>query len=336
MKNIILLDTSIGTTNKGDDIIMKCCEEDLADIIKGNYVVKFPTHTTPFSWLQTKIWWKADWVKKADAKFICGTNLLANNMRYLLNDFNINIFNTSPLCDSILVGVGNSRLDKKLNGYTKRLYKKLLSKDFIHSTRDDETTKMIQDIGFKAITTGCVTLWKFTPEFCKEIPTQKSEEVVFTITGSQRNPEKDQLMLDIIKRKYRKRYLYLQTIWDMDYFKALKDIDDVEFVGPNIEEYSEFLNSHDVDYVGTRLHGGIYAMHHKKRAIILSIDNRARNINKVNHLNCIERDDIGEKLEKFINSEFETKVNMNFDNINKWKSQFDFLKESTINNEKLQ
>ena len=62
-------------------------------------------------------------------------------------------------------------------------------------------------------------------------------------------------------------------------------------------------------------------MQHKKRAIIITIDNRTRNINKVNNLNVVERKNIHE-LENLINSSFKTDVRVDFEAINKWKSQF--------------
>jgi len=321
MKTIILLDTSVGTTNKGDDIIMDSTRKGLENILRYNYVICFPTHTVCFTWFQTHFWWKAKFVEQADYKFVCGTNLLAKNMRYPINDWNINIFNCKPLRNTILVGVGNSKLDKSSNFYTRMLYKKVLSKDYIHSTRDDETRLMLKQLGYKAITTGCPTLWSLTASLCAEIPVHKSNSVVLAITGSDRNVVQDQKMIDICQRNYKKIYLWLQTVHDLSYLKILENTGNIQIIPPDIEEYAKLLESMDIDYVGTRLHGGIFAMQHKKRAIIVSIDNRARNINKVNKLNCIEREN-SNQLEAMINSEFETRVEVDYEKINEWKSQF--------------
>lgn len=321
MKNIVLFDTSVGTTNKGDDIIMNSAVQGLSEILDSNFVVNIPTHITPFSWFQTKYWWKAKWVKEADMKFICGTNLLWNTLFRPVNDLNINILNCDPLCNSVLVGVGNSLLDKKIDWYTKRIYDKVLSHDYIHSTRDDETTEMLVKLGFKATTTGCVTLWGLTPKHCATIPSMKADEVVFTLTGPQRDDKRDQLMVDILKKNYSKRYFYVQTIWDMDYFRTLNGLDDVEIISPDLKSYGTFLESHDVDYVGTRLHGGVFAMQHGKRSIIITIDNRARNINKVSNLNSLERNKINE-LDDLINSTIITNITMDYNKLNRWKNQF--------------
>ena len=62
-------------------------------------------------------------------------------------------------------------------------------------------------------------------------------------------------------------------------------------------------------------------MRHKRRAIILAIDERARGINEANNLNCIEFDQL-DKLEELIDSDFPTEIKMDFDAINKWRNQF--------------
>ena len=87
------------------------------------------------------------------------------------------------------------------------------------------------------------------------------------------------------------------------------------------DAYDKFLTENDTDYVGTRLHGGVYAMRHKRRAIIIAIDERARAINEKNHLNCIEKDRIHD-LEDIICSDFKTSIVMPFDEIERWKKQF--------------
>ena len=78
----------------------------------------------------------------------------------------------------------------------------------------------------------------------------------------------------------------------------------------------------NIEYVGTRLHGGIYALRHKKRAIIISIDERAQSISADTGLITIEKDSL-DGLPSLINSEFETKLNIPFDEIARWKEQFE-------------
>ena len=51
MKKALLLDTSIGTSNVGDNIIMECVEKELAPILANMFVFHLPT--------QVSIWWHA-------------------------------------------------------------------------------------------------------------------------------------------------------------------------------------------------------------------------------------------------------------------------------------
>ena len=78
----------------------------------------------------------------------------------------------------------------------------------------------------------------------------------------------------------------------------------------------------DVDYIGTRLHAGIFALQKKKRSIILSVDERARDIDSTFNLKCINRDRIEERLEDRINTTFETNLNIDFSKIEIWEDQF--------------
>jgi len=322
MKKVVLLDTSIASNNMGDEIIMRSAETQMKPLLRDFYILRYPTHTQAFSWYQSHNWEKADIVRAAEFKFIFGTDLLCKDMLHSINLWNINLLNCGPLKNTILVGVGCSLEKlKKINLYTRVLYNKVLSHDYIHSTRDEETAEMLDSMGFKAIVTGCPTLWGLTSEFCKQIPTTKSKEVVFTLSGTAQDKTADKALIDILKKNYEKVYFWVQTVFDEDYLKELTSFDDIKVIRGGVTDYGLFLDRHNIDYVGIRLHGGIYAMQHKKRAIIISIDHRARNINSINHLNCIERENITE-LESMINSDITTDITVNYENLNTWMNQF--------------
>ncbi|WP_134702548.1 polysaccharide pyruvyl transferase family protein [Ammoniphilus sp. YIM 78166] len=322
MDNVLLLDTSVGSLNKGDDIIMKCVKYQLSNITKHAYLLTLPTHVSPFHWYQVAR--GSDRVKiysNAKYKFVGGSNLLTMDMLTHFPQWNINLFNYGPLKESILVGVGAGK-GSKINAYTKLLYKRVLSHKYIHSVRDERTKGFLEEMGFKALNTGCATLWSLTPEFCKEIPTKKSESVIFTLTHHAQDIEKDQLLIDVMNRSYRNIYFWIQDAKDLKYFRALKNTQNIKIVPPSVDEYERILRT-DIDYIGTRLHGGIFAMRHKKRSIIISIDERAQGMSETYNLNTIHRDDF-DNLEQMIHSEIITDVNMNFETVNQWLSQFEF------------
>lgn len=84
-----------------------------------------------------------------------------------------------------------------------------------------------------------------------------------------------------------------------------------------------FFQKKNIDYVGNRLYGGIYALQHKCRTIIISIDYRAECMSSDYSFECLKRDDIATALEERINSVWTTSITgIDFKKINKWKEQF--------------
>lgn len=314
MNRITVFDTSVCTENVGDEIIMDCVNKQLRDMFKKTMFLRVPTHEkiTKISYLR---------MKKTQLGFVGGTNLLASNMRYPINQWNIHIWNTKHMNNVVLMGVGSQNYGDKINWYTKLLYKKALSPKFLHSVRDSYTEMIMKKMGINnVINTGCPTLWSLTEEHCKSIPHKKSQDVICTFTDYNKNEELDRKLAEILFKNYRNVYCWIQGSRDYEYIKSISD--KFILIDPHLEEYDKILTSDlDLDYVGTRLHAGIRAMQKGRRSIILSIDNRAREMGRDYNLNIIERDDI-EKLEDYINSDFKTDVKLNTENINKWKEQF--------------
>lgn len=323
MRRIILFDTSIATQNKGDEIIMESVCRELKDILHGEFVHTFPTHLVSFPFLHNFTSAKAKLARVANQKFICGTNLFWTNMIRPNPLLNINLANSRPYKGSVLFGVGYDKEHCKrgFDPYSKMLWKRILSKDFVHSTRDDKTVQYIESLGLKAINTGCPTLWMLTPEHCSQIPKEKADSVVFTLSsvvGS--DYENDQRLIEMLLDNYKNVYFWSQTFGGFKTLKTFKNIEHIKYVDPDLNAYRSFLNNNCVDYVGTRLHGGVFAMQQKKRTIILSVDHRAVEFNKYN-INCESQYDL-DGIEKKINSNFETRVKLDYGVINKWLNQF--------------
>ena len=325
MKKIQLLDTSIGTSNIGDFIIMECVRKELAPILNGNFVYNMPTHLPAFS--SFSVWRNSFAVQnyaECDLKFAGGSNLLVKDLKTHYPQWNIHPFNSRPLQGVITVGVGAGAGDYT-NKYTAKLYRKVLNHDFYHSVRDERSKEYVESLGLKAINTGCVTMWMLTPEFCSTIPQTKADNVVFTLTGTNGSPiPEDQKLVDILQRSYAHLYFWVQGDQDAAYFAQLKNTDGIEIIPPSLTAYDRLLQMENLDYVGTRLHGGIYALRHKKRAIIISIDERAESISQDTGLLTITRDAI-DTLEPVINSSFCTELRIPQDQISQWKAQFEEL-----------
>ena len=101
----------------------------------------------------------------------------------------------------------------------------------------------------------------------------------------------------------------------------LKKTNEIEIINPHLSDYDNFLKKHEVDFIGTRLHGGIRALQHKRRSIIIGIDNRATELNRDFNLPVVNQENIS-NLSKIINSNFKTEIILPKTNIQTFLSQF--------------
>ena len=90
----------------------------------------------------------------------------------------------------------------------------------------------------------------------------------------------------------------------------------------DLSAFEAVLTGGKVDYVGTRLHGGIHALNYGIRTIIVSVDNRAAEMGRDLGLPILERCCIAGELEKRIREAFETKIHIPQDNIDRFRNQF--------------
>ena len=155
-----------------------------------------------------------------------------------------------------------------------------------------------------------------------DFPVQKAHRCIFSLTNYLPNQELDSEMIDILHRNYDELLFWPQCYDDLSYLYSITDCP-VQIITPNLDCFDEILNGGDIDYVGNRLHGGIYALQHNVRSLIISIDYRARNMHKTYGIPCIERDLINDQLEELINSDSNISINgINRERIFEWKRQF--------------
>lgn len=315
MSVICLLDGSVLSFNLGDQIITECIKNELESVFPNQMIVNTYTHGE-LCRRSHKL------IDGALYTFVGGTNLLSSDV------------GKSPwklkrkdkiISGLILLGVGASGYSKVKDRYTKRFYKKILNEKMLHSVRDEYTKNMLRDIGvFNVVNTACPTMWGLTPEHCQLIPRAKSDSCVFTLTDYRCNHEKDEKMIDALCESYKKIYFWPQGSEDLEYFRSLsiKDVDNIKVLNPSLNAYRELLNFEDgLDYVGTRLHAGIYAMRYKRRSVIIGVDNRASEISKDTGLLVLERSEI-ESLQDILSDNVCADIRLPIAEINRWKNQF--------------
>lgn len=315
MKHTLFINPAESSLNLGDEIIADSVIRQLSFFTKNTFQTSISSHL-PLSYMYKKA------IGKCDYKFVCGSNLLMGKLNKRFKQWHIDYTDISFLKGSVLVGVGWWQYGNKPNFYTKTLYKNILSKDIIHSVRDNYTKEMLNSIGIEnVINTGCATMWDLTPEHCSKIPTGKSKSVVFTLTDYNKDIEKDKKLIDILIKNYDNVFFWPQGVGDYQYLEELTNIDDIKIVNPTLRDYDNLLDSEDIDFIGTRLHGGIRALQKRKRTIIIIVDNRAKEKQRDFNLKCVERNSLDE-LEDLINGNWATDIKIPLENIKKWKSQF--------------
>lgn len=329
----------ISTENIGDYIIKWYCDQIIKELFPKMMTVLIPTRER-LSKLSMKH------IASSDYTFICGTNLLSSNMRkfqqwniHLLDAIGIRCGNLhkneilniklikQKIMDMhmILFGTGWHQYQNMPTTYTKLLFSLLFDKHYIHSVRDSYTKNMLEEIGIKnVINTSCPTMWKLTEEHCSLIPHVKAKSVVTTFTNYNKDKKYDVEILRMLKRNYKQVFIWLQAIEDYEYLKMFPNSikEGIRIIPPSLEKYNDLLQSEDIDYVGTRLHGGINALNYKRRSLILAVDNRATEIAKDTNLPVMDRTTNIQSIEEKINNSWITEITLPLENIYCWKNQF--------------
>lgn len=318
MDKYIFFNPALSSINKGDEIIAQSCKRYLEPYIKkGDYCIDISTHLPVVNY-----YFKV--IGEPKISFVLGSNLLGGKMCRRVKQWFITPQNIRFLKNIVLMGAGWRTYNEEPDIYTKTLYKAILKNDFIHSVRDEYTKDMLQKIGINnVINTGCPTMWGLTREFCAQIPTEKADSVIFTLTDYRKDIERDRKIVECLVSEYRNVSFWIQGIGDYAYLKRVLEGTDynIGIVGSGLENYQDFLISNNCDYVGTRLHAGIKAMQLNRRTLIIGIDNRAIEMQKDFNINCIHSDDL-EELSQIINSKIVTDIKLNEAGINCWKDQF--------------
>lgn len=324
MHNIVIFDTAIGTSNLGDEIIFESVLNEMRTVLDSNFTLRLGTHITNFTLLQMmRKNMKVRYFQSADWKLICGTNLVAQNrIGKINNQWQIPISNISVYKNSVLVGAGTTDNTLKMDPLAKWLYRSVLSKDYKHSVRDDHTKELLALIGIESINTGCPTLWNLTEDACSRIPRKKSDYSIISLSGysSQTDEKIDRCFLHIMRKNYRKLWFWVQTTEDEKYLQSLGFYDYEPIY--SLKAFRDIASSKKPDYVGTRLHGGVYALNNGCRSIVIGIDHRATGFQKSNNLKVIQRTEIADQLEEMIQSEFDTEIRIDQKAIHDFKEQF--------------
>lgn len=312
----VILSPACKSQNLGDYIIDKYCHEILQETgITARK--KISTHRHP-SKREEK------YLKKASTAIVAGSNLLCGDMHHcqwkLPDDYQC----LQKIC---LLGCGWSKYENRINEFSKRFYQTFLGNEYLHSVRDRYTEGKLRSIGVENVVyTGCPTMWNLTPEHCARIPVTPSKAVITSLTSYQANEVLDRVQIEVLCKLYQKVYFWPQGTEDEAYLNRIltkEEKEHIQILERELSAFDQVLENGQTDYVGSRLHGGIYALQKGCRTIVIAIDNRGTEIGKDTNLPVIPRDRVLEDLESLIMEEWPVSIHLPWDNISRWKRQFE-------------
>lgn len=315
---ITLFDTSIATNNVGDEIIMDAVNVEVNQVFSKSRICRVASHD--------KIGIGAlSLIRNSDFAIVGGSNILSSEMNKY-KQWKLDLMDVYFIPSNVLLlGVGWRQYQQKTNFYTRKILKKILCSDLIHSVRDNYTKDKLIEIGIEnVINTGCPTMWNLTPEHCSVIPLEKAKKVLFTLTDYSKDVLRDKFFIEQLLKNYESLWYWPQGRLDLQYLIELGYRSQINIVSPNLNAYNSFLNTNDCDYIGTRLHGGIRALQKKHRTIILGIDNRAMEKKADFNLPVLDRLKI-EEIDGMINRPLKMDIKLPSRDIDRWK--FQFIKE---------
>jgi polysaccharide pyruvyl transferase WcaK-like protein len=319
VKMITILDPGIENSNRdpssnlGDLIIQESVQREICGLFEGMKILNLSTH----SCIEPE-GFKA--IRDSLFVFVGGTNLLSSNMRQY-RQWKISFVDAFRVRKAILFGVGWWQYQERPDLYTEILLRSALSNQLLHSVRDSYTQENLKHAGIQnVINTGCPTMWPLANIKPEDFPQNQAESALLMLTDYNKKSELDKQLIELLLSKYETVYFWPQGRGDLQY---IVDLDlPVKMLEHSLKSLQDFLKSNiNFDYIGTRLHGGIYCLRAGRRALILEIDNRAKEIARDTHLPTVKRDDF-----RYINQWIEygriPRIKVNTDSINHWRKQF--------------
>ncbi len=310
---VTLFDTSIATNNLGDEIIMDAVERIVREIVPDAYLFRVPTHDVISS---------ASWKLVASSRLgvVGGTNLLKSRMNHRPL-WRLRLPDAFNLRGLVLLGVGYQGYDEEMpSAYTRWLLRRILHPGAVHSLRDAYTQRKLAPLGLRAVNTSCPTLWELDEARCAKVAAVRARAAVALLTHYNPRPESDRGMIELLLRSYDKVHFWPQQFEDRAYLDSLGNFG-LRMIPPSVADFTALLDAEPVDVVGSRLHGGIRALQRGRRAQIMTIDNRAREIARDTGLPVLERDDL-EGLARWIENPAPLKLELPKAAIAEWRESF--------------
>lgn len=301
------------SANTGDLIIEESVIAELEKIFPGWSLEKVSTHMR-LGGRERKL------MRDADVIVVGGSNLLSSYMDGYFQ-WDLTMANAWAARGTVLMGAGWWRDQGVCNRYTKILLNVVLSRKLSHSVRDGQAKKQLDRIHIpKVLNTACPTMWPLAGMDTTAIRVNPGKHVLCMLTDYYKEPEVDRKILELLGQRYDKVYFWPQGREDYEYVRELQF--GGEILAGNLGALDELLREEeDLDYVGTRLHGGVRCLRAGKRCLTLEVDNRAREVGLDTGLPTLERTDL-EGIESWTRGSEPVRLRLPQEAIQAWKDQF--------------
>ncbi|HUR65276.1 MAG TPA: polysaccharide pyruvyl transferase family protein [Chitinophagaceae bacterium] len=326
---ILLLDPALqdnnGTPsdNIGDVIIFEAIHSILTKLFPQSEIIRVSLHQD----LKRK---EKDLVKNARYAFVGGSNILTSDIRNFprLTPVKTKGFYFYPGFKNVIyMGAGWCAYQKKIDWATRIYYRNIMHKNIYHSIRDDYSLHMLNEIGCRnTLFTSCPSTWELKTAY-KNIFQHELNKVLLMFTYYYADRESDNEVIEIIlETGTAEIFFFPQCREDTAYLKSLPSYKDnsakFRIMSHSLEELHQLVSSVKLNYIGTRLHGGIKCMSLENPAAVIAVDNRATELGKSINLNAVKRKEL-KGLRKWVNGDLQPgPVVLPTENIKKWQDQF--------------
>jgi polysaccharide pyruvyl transferase WcaK-like protein len=303
-------------SNLGDLIITQAVMAEMNRLFPGEEVVSISSHTQPGDAEISKI-------KRARHRIVGGTNVLGSDMRNC-RQWSIP-GKVMALHPAVLCGVGWQHYQPPVKLFTRVLLNFALSRTYLHSVRDAYTKQKLATCGvWNVVNTSCPTLWGLAGQKRVVNARKPAKSVLLMLTDYRKDEQADRLLVSCLGSHYGTIYFWPQGEMDLSYLLSLITHKTFSLVvlARTLDALDSCLSdTPDLDYVGTRLHGGIRCLIAGKRSLILEVDNRAAEIAKETGLPSLPRTDLA-NIERWVKDGWESEIWVDDKPVRKWRQQF--------------
>ncbi len=316
--SVVVFDPAITTRNCGDQVISDAVFRELIRLFPDLFHVSVPTHE--------RIGLRSyRFCAGARVRLVGGSNILAPNFGFD-SQWRIRPWDLAFVKDLVLLGVGWRNYKQRSHSLSDLLLRRALHRTAVHSARDGFTRSMLEQRGVgNVVNTSCVTMWDLDVEGLSRLPARKAGTVVTTVNADHHRHPFDRQLLGVLCDLYESVYLWPQGIADQTYIsELLQAFPRASALGANLASYDQLLShAEDLEFVGNRLHGGVRALQHGHRAMIVSIDNRASEIARDTNLPVLDLSAGESVLRQRLTRPEPIEIRLPTEAIATWRAQFE-------------